>query len=243
MTRSSLRCAMRARRHAAGRADGPREVPDRGDRVPALSRGWQQGPARRSRSTPRAVDRAMCDAQHIGSIDGMAPERAYQDIRRAWRASCGVAMVVVAGCPAVARLAVSSFIILVHRADGGTHDASNLALVCSACHLAHHRGALTITGDGGAARGPSTRASYFGARGPRSAVQRGFDRRGGSAVASGSAQMDAWTRRWQRLGAHVCAVNGGTSAETGAGGAAAVTVADAGMVADTSVNDCAWRPS
>ena len=35
---------------------------------------------------------------------------------------------------------------LVHRADGGSHEASNLCLLCSACHLAHHRGALTITG-------------------------------------------------------------------------------------------------
>jgi hypothetical protein len=29
---------------------------------------------------------------------------------------------------------------LIHRADGGGHDASNLVLLCSACHLAHHRG-------------------------------------------------------------------------------------------------------
>src|SRR5262249_29516119 len=35
---------------------------------------------------------------------------------------------------------------LIHRADGGGHDASNLVLLCSACHLAHHRGALTISG-------------------------------------------------------------------------------------------------
>jgi hypothetical protein len=35
---------------------------------------------------------------------------------------------------------------VIHRADGGGHDASNIVLVCSACHLAHHRGALTISG-------------------------------------------------------------------------------------------------
>ncbi|HMG53912.1 MAG TPA: hypothetical protein VK601_10525, partial [Kofleriaceae bacterium] len=26
------------------------------------------------------VERALCDAQHIGSIDGATPERAHQDI-------------------------------------------------------------------------------------------------------------------------------------------------------------------
>jgi hypothetical protein len=34
----------------------------------------------------------------------------------------------------------------VHRADGGSHDTSNLVLLCSSCHLAHHRGTLTISG-------------------------------------------------------------------------------------------------
>jgi hypothetical protein len=35
---------------------------------------------------------------------------------------------------------------LVHRADGGSHDAMNLALICSSCHRSHHEGTLTITG-------------------------------------------------------------------------------------------------
>jgi hypothetical protein len=35
---------------------------------------------------------------------------------------------------------------VIHRADGGSHDASNLVLACSACHQAHHAGALTISG-------------------------------------------------------------------------------------------------
>jgi hypothetical protein len=35
---------------------------------------------------------------------------------------------------------------VIHRADGGGHDAGNLVLLCSACHLAHHRGLLAITG-------------------------------------------------------------------------------------------------
>ena len=35
---------------------------------------------------------------------------------------------------------------LIHREDGGGHDADNLILACSACHDAHHRGALRLIG-------------------------------------------------------------------------------------------------
>src|SRR6185436_19408150 len=41
-------------------------------------RGWQHGAGARVAIDPAAVERAMCDAQHIGSIDGDIPERAYQ---------------------------------------------------------------------------------------------------------------------------------------------------------------------
>jgi len=34
---------------------------------------------------------------------------------------------------------------VIHRADGGRHDPTNLRLQCSACHLALHRGTLAIT--------------------------------------------------------------------------------------------------
>jgi hypothetical protein len=35
---------------------------------------------------------------------------------------------------------------IVHRADGGGHDPTNLCLLCSSCHGSHHRGALAISG-------------------------------------------------------------------------------------------------
>jgi hypothetical protein len=109
-------------------------------------RGWQEGAGAQIAVDPEAVDRALCDAQHIGSIDGAAPERAYQDIppsvaRFVWRRDGGRCR--VPGCRSSRGLELHH---LVHRADGGSHDALNLSLVCSACHLAHHRGALTITG-------------------------------------------------------------------------------------------------
>ena len=42
--------------------------------------GSQEGAGAKIPIGPAAVERAMCDAQHIGSIDGEAPERAHQDV-------------------------------------------------------------------------------------------------------------------------------------------------------------------
>jgi hypothetical protein len=108
--------------------------------------GWQEGAGAQVAIEPAATERAMCDAQHIGSIDGVAPERAHQDIapstvRFVWRRDGGRCR--VPGCRSARGLEIHH---LVHRADGGSHDASNLCLLCSACHLAHHRGALTLSG-------------------------------------------------------------------------------------------------
>jgi hypothetical protein len=127
---------------------------------------------------------------------------------------------------------------LVHRADGGTHDAMNLALVCSRCHQSHHAGVLTITGTAAQleVHRPGQAASASAVHDlPSSADSIAAS---GSAVASGGGQMDAMTSTMAKVGAHVCAVNEGPSAvETGARGAAAVTVADAGVGADAGTND------
>lgn len=108
--------------------------------------GWQEGAGAQLVVDDAAVERAMCDAQHIGSIDGPASERAYQDIppsvvRFVWRRDDGRCR--VDGCRSSRGLEIHH---IVHRADGGTHDPMNLVLACSSCHLAHHRGALSITG-------------------------------------------------------------------------------------------------
>jgi hypothetical protein len=108
--------------------------------------GWQEGAGVQVAIEPAATERAMCDAQHIGSIDGAVPERAHQDIppstaRLVWRRDGGRCR--VPGCRSARALEIHH---IVHRAGGGSHDASNLCLLCSACHLAHHRGALMISG-------------------------------------------------------------------------------------------------
>lgn len=108
--------------------------------------GWQEGAGAQIAVDAPAVERAMCDAQHIGSMDGETPERASQDIppsiaRLVWRRDSGRCR--VPGCRSARGLELHH---IVHRAEGGDHAASNLVLLCSSCHLAHHRGTLAIAG-------------------------------------------------------------------------------------------------
>jgi hypothetical protein len=129
--------------------------------------GWQDGAGAKVAIDGASVERALCDAQHIGSIDGEAPERAHQDIppsvaRLVWRRDGGRCR--VPGCRSSRNLEIHH---LIHRADGGSHDAINLLLTCGSCHMAHHRGALTISGTadrveverhaGRSSRGPQAR--------------------------------------------------------------------------------------
>jgi HNH endonuclease/RuvA, C-terminal domain len=109
-------------------------------------KGWQEGAGAKIAVDDAAVERGLCDAQHIGSIDGATPERAYQDIppsveRFVWRRDGGRCR--VEGCRSARAIEIHH---IVHRADGGTHEPSNLSLLCASCHAAHHRGALSITG-------------------------------------------------------------------------------------------------
>jgi 5-methylcytosine-specific restriction endonuclease McrA len=102
--------------------------------------GWQHGAGAKIAVGANAVERAECDAQHIG--DG----RAHQDVppavaRAIWHRDGGRCR--VPGCRSARGLEIHH---LVHRANGGTHDPSNLILACSSCHQAHHDGRLVIHG-------------------------------------------------------------------------------------------------
>jgi hypothetical protein len=108
--------------------------------------GWQVGGGVRVPVEAAAVERARCDAQHIGSIDGDHPERARQDIppsvvRFVWARDEGRCQ--TPGCR-------STFGVEIHHlkpvSQGGTHTPPNLTLRCFGCHGGHHEGRITISG-------------------------------------------------------------------------------------------------
>jgi hypothetical protein len=135
------------------RTDGDGEISGRAKFQIALSlcprcdRGWQEGAGARVPVDHPTVERARCDAQHLGSLDDDGPERAHQDIppnvvRFVWRRDHGRCQ--TPGCRSARGLELHH---IVHREDGGSHEPKNITLRCSACHIAHHRGLLDITGE------------------------------------------------------------------------------------------------
>jgi len=108
------------------------------------NQGWQDAAGRVIAIDAVDVERAECDAQRIGS--DLEPERATQDItpmvrRFVWRRDHGKCC--VPGCRASRNIDIHH---VVHREHGGSHEADNLALTCSAHHRALHEGKLQITG-------------------------------------------------------------------------------------------------
>jgi hypothetical protein len=108
--------------------------------------GWQDGGGVRVPISAADVARAECDAIRIGSLDAEAPERAQQDIppataRLVWHRDGGRCR--APGCRSAHGLEIHH---IVHREHGGGHELSNLVLLCSACHHAHHEGLLEISG-------------------------------------------------------------------------------------------------
>jgi hypothetical protein len=106
-----------------------------------------------------ALERAQCDSQCIGPVDADEPATATQDVpprmrrlifhRDGYRCR-------VPGCRSARFLEVHH---IVHREHGGTHDASNLLLLCGGHHQLHHEGFITIEGSA-----PDTLRFYRGSR-------------------------------------------------------------------------------
>ena len=113
---------------------------------PTCDRAAQTGGGARVPVDAATLARARCDAQHIGSLDGAHPERAYRDIppsvvRFIWARDHGRCQ--TPGCRSARGLEIHHIIA---REHGGSHEPLNLTLRCSACHAAHHAGKLTISG-------------------------------------------------------------------------------------------------
>ena len=109
-------------------------------------RGWQDAAGEVIAIEPAAIERARCDAQWIGRVDGDAPAPVTTDIAAAVRRQVerrDHGRCAVPGCRS------SRFVELHHvtpRANGGGHDAPNLVVLCTAHHLAYHDGRLDIRG-------------------------------------------------------------------------------------------------
>jgi len=109
-------------------------------------RGWQDGAGVVVEMSPPSIERALCDAQNIGSLEGNDTPRASQTIppairRKVLRRDHGKCR--VPWCRSSSNLDIHH---LVPRAQGGTHEVDGLITLCEAHHLAHHEGSLVITG-------------------------------------------------------------------------------------------------
>jgi 5-methylcytosine-specific restriction endonuclease McrA len=93
----------------------------------------------------KTFERAACDAQWLGDVDGERA-RAVQDVTPATRTfvfardkhRCRVP-----GCRSTQNIEVHH---IVHREHGGSHEPSNLVCLCWGHHNAHHDGTLIIRG-------------------------------------------------------------------------------------------------
>lgn len=108
-------------------------------------RGWQDGGGVTVEMSPPAIERAQCDAERIGSVDGDEITRAKQDIpeptrRKVLRRDHGRCR--VPGC----RSQNVDVHHIVPRAEGGTHEPSALCCLCEGHHLALHEGSLSLSG-------------------------------------------------------------------------------------------------
>ena len=115
---------------------------------PQCERGTQDGAGIVVPVLPSTVARAECDAQRVGDIDPETGEleRTTQDIPPKTREYVMIRdnhRCQTPGCRSAMHLEVHH---IVHRQDGGTHDPSNLSVLCSGCHARHHEGALRLTG-------------------------------------------------------------------------------------------------
>lgn len=114
---------------------------------PDCQRATMNGAGRQIDVEPEVIERVACDARLIGDLDAAQPERANQSVTPRMREQVFARdghRCRVPGCRSSRNLDVHH---LVHQADGGTHELSNLLLMCSGHHVAHHAGLLEITQD------------------------------------------------------------------------------------------------
>ena len=99
----------------------------------------------RAELDPVAIECALCDAEHLGSVDGDPGHKTatLSDKKRARILARHHHRCAVPGCRSARHLDVHH---IVHQEDGGGHQDWNLVGLCAGHHRAHHRGQLAIDG-------------------------------------------------------------------------------------------------
>ena len=109
-------------------------------------RSWQHGAGAPIAIDDSAFQRAECDARHVGATDAATPARAVQDITPATRRLVlhrDHSRCTAPGCRSARGLDLHH---IVPRSEGGSHEASNITILCSSHHRQLHSGVLTISG-------------------------------------------------------------------------------------------------
>jgi hypothetical protein len=112
---------------------------------PACNVARQNGGGVAFAISPATFERAACDAQWLGNVDGHRA-RATQDVTPATRTFVRARdkdRCRVPGCRSARNIDVHH---IVHREHGGSHEPENLVCLCSGHHTAHHEGTLIISG-------------------------------------------------------------------------------------------------
>jgi HNH endonuclease len=109
-------------------------------------RGWQHGAGREFPIAQPTLDRAMCDAEHLGALDAESPERLTSSVtprlRRQVFARDGYRCA-NPPCRSTRNLEIHH---VEHQEHGGNHALRNITLMCGACHALHHDGLLVVRG-------------------------------------------------------------------------------------------------
>src|SRR6185436_19468641 len=113
---------------------------------PECQRVTQNGAGRDIDIEPEVFERAACDAKNLGSLDAASSERATTTVTPRIREQVFARdhhRCTAPGCRSARNLEIHH---IIEQARGGTHELSNLCLLCSGHHTALHAGLLTIQG-------------------------------------------------------------------------------------------------
>ncbi len=114
---------------------------------PDCRRVTQNGAGREIDVAPEVFERASCDAKVLGSLDTTSPERATTTVTPRVREQVFARdhhRCTVPGCRSARNLEVHH---IIEQSRGGSHDITNLSIICTGHHTAIHTGLLTMTGE------------------------------------------------------------------------------------------------